>query len=215
MDITQILGITGAVVYLSSYALLQLGFIKGESNIYAAMQLSAASMVLISLTTQFNIGSLFIQVSFIALSLYAIAKRHFIKRPIHISDQEKLLADTLLPNLPYRRALVFIHNGTWQSNTKAVLAKQGHPIDEISVLLSGKADVMKNGKKITTLGPGHVIGDITYLNETPATAQVSVSEKTEYFSMPTKTGKMLLAKNADMQSAFEQGIRHALSRKLA
>jgi CRP/FNR family transcriptional regulator, cyclic AMP receptor protein len=50
---------------------------------------------------------------------------------------------------------------------------QGQTGREAFVLLSGSATVRRNGKKIATLGPGAVIGELALLDRGPRTASVT------------------------------------------
>jgi hypothetical protein len=102
MDITQYIGIAGAVTYLLSYSLLQLGKIDGNGNFYAFLNMLAVLFVMISLTTRFNIGSMIIQVSFISLSVYAIFRSFWMRRDIKLAPLERQLATLLFPDLPPR-----------------------------------------------------------------------------------------------------------------
>lgn len=55
----------------------------------------------------------------------------------------------------------------------AVVVDQGQTGREAFVLLKGSATVRRNGKKVATLGPGAVIGELSLLDHGPRTATVS------------------------------------------
>jgi hypothetical protein len=215
MDITQYIGITGAVTYLLSYFLLQLGKVDGNGISYTLLNMIAACLVLISLTTDFNIGSAIIQVSFIALSFYAIGRGYMNRRAIKLAPMEHKLANLLFPDLPARRALPLIRQGSWMNTTAAQLAKEGQPLDAISVLMTGHASVVKSGQRVADLGEGQVVGEITWWERLPANADVTIHGTAHYFSIPIKTVQEFLVKNSDVAIAFETGLRKQLLRKLA
>jgi CRP/FNR family transcriptional regulator, cyclic AMP receptor protein len=54
-----------------------------------------------------------------------------------------------------------------------VLCDQGQTGREAFVIVSGSATVKRNGKKITTLGPGAIIGELSLLDHGPRTATVT------------------------------------------
>jgi CRP-like cAMP-binding protein len=54
----------------------------------------------------------------------------------------------------------------------AVIVDQGQTGREAFVLLEGTATVRRNGKKVATLGPGAVIGELSLLDHGPRTASV-------------------------------------------
>lgn len=53
------------------------------------------------------------------------------------------------------------------------LAKQGDTGREMFVLVSGEATVRRNGRKITTIGPGAAVGELSLLDHGPRTASVT------------------------------------------
>jgi CRP/FNR family transcriptional regulator, cyclic AMP receptor protein len=55
----------------------------------------------------------------------------------------------------------------------ALVVDQGQTGREAFVLLDGSAVVRRNGKKITMLGPGDVIGELSLLDHGPRTASVT------------------------------------------
>ncbi len=68
----QITGTVGCLIYVGGYLLVQTGRICGNGAGYSASKLIAASFVLASLITSFNLASFLIQISFIAISLYGL-----------------------------------------------------------------------------------------------------------------------------------------------
>jgi CRP-like cAMP-binding protein len=54
-----------------------------------------------------------------------------------------------------------------------VLTDQGQAGTEAFVLVDGTATVRRNGKKVSTLGPGAVVGELSLLDRGPRTATVT------------------------------------------
>lgn len=81
MSAYEILGLAGVVFYLGSYAALQFDILDAKGIAYSLLNFLAASSVLISLLENFNFPSLLIQVFWIAISLYGIAKLMFLQQP--------------------------------------------------------------------------------------------------------------------------------------
>lgn len=55
----------------------------------------------------------------------------------------------------------------------ALIVDQGQTGREAFILLDGSATVRRNGKKVATLGPGDVIGELSLLDHGPRTASVT------------------------------------------
>ncbi len=80
LTVSQLLGLTGAATYSLSYFLIAFDRLSSRSPVYYLMQFAAASLVLVSLTRDFNIASLCIQLFFILVSVIGVC-RHLKKRP--------------------------------------------------------------------------------------------------------------------------------------
>lgn len=73
----QIAGVIGTLVYISSYFLVQMGWIKAPGYSYCIFNIIAASLVGISLFYEFNLASALIQMSWILISIAGISKLVF------------------------------------------------------------------------------------------------------------------------------------------
>ena len=69
------IGVFGFVLYIGSFAALQLKMMDGNSLSYTLLNLAAAGFVLVSLIYDFNLASALIQVSWIAIGLVGVALR--------------------------------------------------------------------------------------------------------------------------------------------
>ncbi len=76
----ELIGLTGFVFYMMAYGLLQLGRIDGNGQRYVVLNLVAALMVLISLVDQFNLASMLIQVSWVAISMIGLVRIWYNRR---------------------------------------------------------------------------------------------------------------------------------------
>lgn len=72
MDVYTVIGLAGFVAYLAGYALLQAGVIDGNAAAYPLINLTAASLVFVSLLQAFNLASALIQVSWILVSIFGL-----------------------------------------------------------------------------------------------------------------------------------------------
>jgi len=60
-----------------------------------------------------------------------------------------------------------------------VIIDQGQTGREAFVIMSGTATVKRNGKKVATLGPGAVVGELSLLDHGPRTASVTCDDACE------------------------------------
>lgn len=68
----ELIGIAGFCIYVLTYGLLTFRILSGQSISYFALNLTASSCVLISLTSSFNLASAMIQIFWISMSLIGI-----------------------------------------------------------------------------------------------------------------------------------------------
>ncbi len=103
----------------------------------------------------------------------------------HITDrlhQAPLVGIPLFTGMEVADAQRLIKNGlTINLNAGENLLQMGDLGNEMYIILSGMVEVERNGKLIATLGPGSVIGEISFLAEVPRTANVSVVQDGEFF----------------------------------
>ena len=56
-----------------------------------------------------------------------------------------------------------------------VLVEEGKPGHEFFLIVDGYATVLRNGRKVTTLGPGHYFGELALLDRGPRSATVKAA----------------------------------------
>lgn len=79
-DLLQICGVVGSALYVGGFALVQTGRICGNGPYYSCNQLTAATLVLISLIGAFNLGAFFIQVGFLIFGSIGLVRKLRIRK---------------------------------------------------------------------------------------------------------------------------------------
>jgi hypothetical protein len=77
-NIYDIIGLLGVAFYVVSYSALQFGKLDGNSINYCMLNGAAATLVLISLSKDFNLASAIIQIVWISVSLCGLYR--YVKR---------------------------------------------------------------------------------------------------------------------------------------
>jgi len=214
MDIYQITGIAGAGIYLGAYALLQLGYVRGDSVAYAMMNILAASCVLVSMFSAFNVGSAIIQVSFIALSAISVIRFSILKIPPRVTHDDRELAQNLLPDLPLRRAMSILNAGTWENAKTGTLTIENQDVDQLYFLARGSADVMHNDQVVTKIENNQVIGDMAILTGNQAAATVTLTKPSKVYSINASIIHKELQKSDDVRMCFQRKALHILADRL-
>ena len=92
-----------------------------------------------------------------------------------------------------------------------VLCKEGEIGHEFFVIVDGKAEVTRKGKKITQRGGGEFIGEIALVEEVPRTATVTAKSPMRAFVLTSTDFHHLLEQNPQVQNK----VLRALARRVA
>lgn len=79
-EVTDAIGVIGSLLYIMSFYLVQTGRTCGNGFFYAGAKVLAAACVLISLVNAFNLASFLIQVSFIAIGVWGMARKYDLQK---------------------------------------------------------------------------------------------------------------------------------------
>lgn len=215
LDVSNVIGIVGVSLYIANYTALQTGFVRGQGYVYPTVCLIAASCVLASLMQDFNLSSAVIQITWIAISIIGITRMYVLGVTSRFSSQERLFLSHMASGLPEHRARTLLDSGMWLDATPGtVLTREGQPVDHLSFVASGSANVIVNDKTIATSGAGMAIGEITYLSGEPATATVEVAEQMHLIRFEAEKLRTFLQKNHDIAAVLEQNMANHLRSKL-
>ncbi len=211
-----VIGYIGAIFYVGTYLILQLGLIKGEGYLYPFLNLIASGSVLISLSQHFNPFSAFIETSWITISLMGLARHWYVTNYLNLSDEEQQAANVLTPGLKKDRAKRMLRLGRFiDAAPETRIAEEGRPLKDLSLVISGHCRIERSGQIVALLRDGALVGELTYATGEPATASVVVAEPSRLFQVDCGALRQFLAKNEDIAMALEGSVSGDLRRKLA
>ena len=214
-EILKYIGLFGAFLYLASYFLLQAGYIGGNSKIYTVMNLFAASFVLVSLSTAFNVASVVIQVSWILISIFGLARMYLLYRRIRFTDEEIEFVEEQLQRLPLHLARKVLDIGIWIDGARgAELTRQGERNNSLMYLKHGSAEVCQNNTRIATCSPGSFIGEMTVLSDAPATATVRLTSSARLLCLDAEALRTLSQNEAAIATVIQNSFSRDMRLKL-
>jgi CRP/FNR family cyclic AMP-dependent transcriptional regulator len=94
------------------------------------------------------------------------------------------------------------------------MTRQGTRGREFFVLLEGTAEVMKNGRRINTLGPGDFFGEIALVSDTPRTATVTATSPVRALVVTDRAFRRLLDDVPQMQTKVLTALAERLAPEL-
>ena len=208
-------GLAGVVLYLGAYAALQGGLIRGSGYLYASLNLIAAGLVLVSLTLDFNLAAALIQISWIAISIVGMTRIFLLTTGIRFNDEEKQLLERKLPFARPLAARRFLDAASWvDAPAGTVLLREGETHGMLIYLESGEARVDLAGVHLGTVEPGSFLGEMTVLENTPASATVTLTKPARYLRIGAAEIKRLCARDQEFRLQLEYALGHDTRMKL-
>lgn len=209
------IGLVGVVMYIAAYGALQLGLVQGSGYTYTLMNLAAALFVLISLMESFNLSSAIIQITWIVISIFGLARMFFLHYSTRLNTEETAFMKSKMPTLPKPLARRFLNAGLWvDAEPETEVATEGQPIGALIYLVSGAADVDIDGGTVGQLKPDTFIGELTCFDREPATASVKLTKKARFFRVSTDALTDICKRNPDLRFALENAIGRDTRMKL-
>jgi hypothetical protein len=159
-------------------------------------------------------GAIFWNIPNIGINLAMIALILRDRGTASYTENEMKLFGSLPPIAPtdFRKLL---RSGKWNvAEADVVLAREGEPLDHLHYVLEGGVEVEKGGRNIP-VEPGLFIGEIAFLTNRPATANVKVAAKSLYFSWPREALQKAREKDQGLAGAIGSMLNADLAGKLA
>jgi CRP-like cAMP-binding protein len=181
----DLVGLVGVFLYLSAYFVLQLGILPGNGYAYPVLNLAAAACVLAGLQVHFNLSSMLIQVSFIAISVMGIARRFVLSRWRRFTPEELELLARKLPSLDKASARVLLRAGRWRTLPAGKrLSREGHVATQLTYVADAPVQSMRGGAILQTYAEDCLVGELSCLSDSPAVSTCILAGPARCFVIP-------------------------------
>ncbi|MEM9205221.1 MAG: cyclic nucleotide-binding domain-containing protein [Pseudomonadota bacterium] len=171
--------------------------------------------MLASLFQTFILSSVILQVIWIGLSVFGLARLYYLNSRLKFSPDEQAFLDAAMPDLSKIDARKFLNVALVIDGEPGTrLTHEGEPISHLIYLLNGEAVVFSGGVEVARIQEGHYIGDVTYMLGEPATASVDVAKPSRYLAFEVTALRAFLEKNAAVKRRLEQSAADNLRKKL-
>lgn len=213
--VIEIIGSLGVLSYVASYALLQLGIIKGSGYIYALMNLAGAVFVAISLLNNWNMWSALVSFAFTMFSLIGITRIYLSSRGLRLTPQEQDLWDQRFKTMSRGDLRRVLNKGRWVDGAEGDgLTQQGEPVTRLVYLSRGGVDIHSGGQRIAQVGAGEFIGELACMTKGPASATVTLNQPTRYFEVSSDALIKMAKSNPDLRAQLEFAFAGNIQSKL-
>lgn len=152
---------------------------------------------------------------FMVINLYQIARIYLERRPVVLSGDEQQLYDLGFKSLRPREFVSLVLAGQWRDAAPGErIVAQDQPIDRLSVPISGRVDVSREGEPLGSFAPGQMIGLALAVTGDAATFDAAFSEPGRYMSWPLATLRKFLDKRPELRVALQRLAGHDLALKV-
>ena len=209
------IGLFGVFVYLVAYTCLQMGLVSGQSYIYASMIIVAAGSILFSLVDNFHLPTAVIQCAFVTISLAGMLRLYITENHVLFTLEEHQFLSSKFPNLPKNLSKRLLDTGVWADRKEnSVIAREGEQLDALTYIATGEAKVSVNGTLIGQLGGDSLVGELTVLDDTPATATVILSRPSRCFQIDKNQFRKLALRYPELHAAFAHSSANEMKKRI-
>lgn len=213
--IPEIAGLLGVIVYVGAYAALQTGLLRSNGYTYAAANLGAASLVLLSLSIDFNLSAAMSQIIWIVISVFGLVRMAVLEKRARLNEEEQAFMAAMFPTMSRSMARKFLNAGNWyDAKAGTLLVTEGERLGGLIYLARGEAEVALRGRTIAHCAPGSFIGEMSCFDGSAANATVTLQQPSRYFLIRTEALNRLCTRDLDMRRTVENGVGNDTRHKL-
>jgi hypothetical protein len=153
---------------------------------------------------------------YVAINAYRIVTTLNERRDVKLDEVSAELREVSFPEFTPVEFSKLIRAGQWRTASPGeVLTREGEPAKDLIVVQSGNLSVTVGDNEVAHLKDGAIVGEMSFINQTPASATVTATGPTRYIAWPQDALRALLMRNPAMLSAIRLAFSAELSRKLA
>ncbi|MBI1239966.1 MAG: cyclic nucleotide-binding domain-containing protein [Alphaproteobacteria bacterium] len=105
--------------------------------------------------------------------------------------------------------------GSWRDLPSGMpITKEGEPVDALTLIVSGRAEVEAGGRVMARLGRGAFVGEMAFLSGQTASATVTVAEEARIFCFDTVKLRQLIERDDAVAVALHRALGRDLLEKL-
>jgi hypothetical protein len=152
---------------------------------------------------------------FLALNLVQIWRLLLERRPVKLTDEELALYQLAFRALTVRQFVKVARTGSWKDlEAGEQLVAQGERLARVMVVLKGRLAVERDARRLTELGPGRLVGEMSYLTGAPTSARVVAEEPSRVIILEKQAIEGLSTTDPDLRAALQLVIGTDLVAKL-
>lgn len=133
----------------------------------------------------------------------------------HFNSDEQEFIETKLPGLASGTARSLLDKGKWRhAEAGEELTNEGRNAGRLTYIANGMVDVIAGGIRVSRCGKGDFIGEMTVLNEDPATATTRVNEAALIWQIDAAALKRAISRDPEIGREIEASFARNYRSKL-
>ena len=154
-------------------------------------------------------------VVFAAINLLQSLRLFAERRPVKLTAEEQEVRRLLFEDLPPRKVLQVLNIGSWvtaQPGERMIV--RGTIPDAVSLIVSGKVRVTRDGDVLGVLGAGQVVGSALILSGLEAEVDATVEDRVRAIRWQVDTLDRYLNANPDTRTVMQRHLARDLAMKV-
>jgi len=152
---------------------------------------------------------------FIAINLYQIFRLVFDKRRLRYMKELHLLSQGAFASLTHEQLAQLVKVGSWRTLEPGTeVTREGEPVRDLVLICDGQMVVECQGRTITHLHGGSLVGELAFVSGRPASATVTAQRITRAFVLEMEKLRTLVRVDDLVASAVDRVVGHDLATKL-
>lgn len=155
-------------------------------------------------------------VVFLGINVWRVGSLLAERRPIVLPPDEALLHDALVPSLLPRQVLALTAFARpVRREAGESLVRAGEPLGELFAIVSGAVVVEIEGREVSALGAGSLVGEMSFLTDATPRADVRAREPLRCVAWDKARLRAHLEEQPEVKAALQRAIGRDLCAKLA
>lgn len=152
---------------------------------------------------------------FIAINAFNIFVLLREKQGVRFTPEEQEMYDTVFQGFSPVEFMKLLRIGQWtEIDAEQTMIEQGQKVEQIQFIYNGQAEVLSNGKQVSTVKDGTFVGEMELAEDIPAVATVKTTTSMRLLTWPAGEIRQLLIRNPSMNSTIQSIFSADLMQKL-
>jgi len=200
-----------------SYVLIALSY--GMTNVFWLRVIAVIGLVFEIMYFRMSGGAMHTGIGwdiiFIIINLYQIFRLTIDQRRLRYMKELHLLSQGAFSSLTREQLAQLVKVGRWRTFEPGTpITREGEPVRELVLICDGQMVVESQGRTITHLHGGSLVGELALVSGNPATATVTVERITRAFVLEMEQLRKLIQIDDLVASAIDRVVGRDLAAKL-